>query len=490
MTGAQYKLRPGHTRPLPAQSSVSTSPLIRQLADAVGAHNVLTQPGDMALFLTDWRRRFTGRAEAVVFPATTAETAAVVTACARHGAAIVTQGGNTGLCGGATPAAHGTSVVLNTRRLNRIRELDPDNDTLTVEAGCTLQAVRDAAEGAGRLFPLSLAAQGSCSIGGNLATNAGGTQVLRYGNARELTLGLEVVLPDGAVWDGLRGLRKDNSGYDLKQAFIGSEGTLGVITAATLRLFPLPRARVTALAGVDSVESAIALLHRARAVAGSTLTAFELMSRDSLLPVAGVLGLRRFPFEPLAPWNVLLEVSDHEDEAHARSLLEVALDGSAGAPVIEAVLAGTLAESAHLWRLREAIPEAQARSGGNVKHDISLPLSRTGAFVRETGERIALRFGWAQVVVFGHLGDGNLHYNVGCRDGIAAQTAFDHEQDLNDIVYEAVHEHRGSFSAEHGLGQLKRGAAVRYKSAVELALMRSIKSAVDPDGRMNPGKLL
>ena len=469
---------------------MSNPPLIAQLIDAVGARNVLTQADDMAPFLTDWRNRFTGRADAVVLPATTQEAAAIVAACARHGAAIVTQGGNTGLCGGATPATHGHSVVLNTRRLNRIRQIDPDNDTLTVEAGCTLQAVRDAAEGAGRLFPLSLAAQGSCTIGGNLATNAGGTQVLRYGNTRELALGLEVVLPDGTVWDGLRGLRKDNSGYDLKQAFIGSEGTLGVITAATLKLFALPRSRLTALAGLDSVEAAIVLLNRMRAMAGPTLTAFELMSRDSLLPVAAVLGLKRFPFEPLAPWNVLVEISDHEDESHARSLLEGALDCTAGAPVTEAVLASTLAESNHLWRLREAIPEAQARSGGNVKHDISLPLSRIGAFVRESSAGIARRFDWALPVVFGHLGDGNLHYNVGCRDGIAPQTAFDHEQELNEIVYDIVKEHRGSISAEHGLGQLKRDAAVRYKSAVELTLMRAVKSAIDPDGRMNPGKLL
>jgi FAD/FMN-containing dehydrogenase len=314
--------------------------------------------------------------------------------------------------------------------------------------------------------------------------------VLRYGNTRELALGLEVVLPDSRVWDGLRGLRKDNSGYDLKQAFIGSEGTLGVITAATLKLFALPRSRLTALAGLESVEAAVELLQRMRSVAGPTLTAFELMSRESLQPVAGVLGLKRFPFEPLAPWMVLLEISDHEDESHARSLLETGLDSSAGAPVIEAVLARSLAESAQLWRLRETIPEAQARGGGNVKHDISLPLRRIGDFVRGTDERLARRFDWAQPLVFGHLGDGNLHYNVGCRPGWSPQVAFDHEEDLNEIVYDAVADCRGSFSAEHGLGQLKRQAALHYKSAVELALMRSIKLALDPDGRMNPGKLL
>jgi FAD/FMN-containing dehydrogenase len=299
-----------------------------------------------------------------------------------------------------------------------------------------------------------------------------------------------VVLPSGEVWDGLRALRKDNSGYDLKQAFIGSEGTLGVITAATLKLYALPRSRLTALAGLESVEAAVALLKRMRSVAGPTLTAFELMSSDSLQPVAGVLGLKRFPFEPIAPWNVLLEISDHQDEAHALSLLEAGLDATDGAPVTEAVLAHTLAESEHLWRLRETIPEAQARAGGNVKHDVSLPLSGMGDFVRETGSRLARQFDWVQPLVFGHLGDGNLHYNVGCRAGFAAQVAFDHEAALNEIVYDAVQRYRGSFSAEHGLGQLKRAAAVHYKSAVELALMRSIKSALDPHERMNPGKIL
>jgi FAD/FMN-containing dehydrogenase len=470
--------------PLPA---VPTPSLIAQLIEAVGPSHVLTGAADMAPFLTDWRHRFTGCADAVVLPATTGETAATVVACARHAGAVVTQGGNTGLCGGATPASNGHSVVLSTRRMNRILEIDPQNDTITVQAGCTLQAVQDAARDAGRLFPLSLAAQGSCTIGGNLATNAGGTQVLRYGNTRELALGLQVVLPDGRVWDGLRGLRKDNAGYDLKQAFIGSEGTLGVITAATLKLFASPRSRLTALAGLETVEAAVALLHRMRSVAGPTLTAFELMSRASLQPVADALGLKRFPLEPLAPWMVLLEVSDHEEEEHALSLLEKGLDPEAGAPVVDVALAHSLAASDQLWRLREAIPEAQARAGGNVKHDISLPISRISDFVRETDERLAQRFDWAQVLVFGHLGDGNLHYNVASEP---PQKVFDHEQSLNEIVYDAVAARGGSLSAEHGLGQLKRDMAARYKSPVELAIMRAIKFAVDPDGRMNPGKLL
>ena len=466
------------------------SPLLAQLAELVGARSVLTQAADTEPFLTDWRNRFTGRAEAIVLPETTAQAAAIVQACRRQGIAIVPQGGNTGLCGGATPLQIGRSIVLSTRRMNRVRDIDPENDTITVEAGCTLQAVQHAARQAGRLFPLSLAAEGTCTIGGNLATNAGGTQVLRYGNARDLTLGLEVVLADGQIWDGLRGLRKDNSGYDLKHVFIGSEGTLGLITAATLKLFAMPRARATALAAVESVDAAIALLARMRAAAGSTLTAFEVMSRESLQPVAALLGLQRLPLATEAPWAVLLEVSDHEDEPHARALLEAGLNPETGAPIVDAVVAASLAQSEHLWRLREAIPEAQARAGGNVKHDISLPLRSVGDFVRRTGDDLARQFAWAQPLVFGHLGDGNLHYNVGCRSGVPAQTAFEHEAALNQIVYEAVVARGGSISAEHGLGQLKREMAARYKAPVELALMQSLKRALDPDGRMNPGKLL
>ena len=470
--------------------SPSSSPFLEQLADAVGARSVLTGAADTAAFVTDWRNRFTGQAEAVVLPETTAQAAAIVQTCRRHGIAIVPQGGNTGLCGGATPLQLGRSIVLSTRRMNRVRDVDPENDTITVEAGCTLQAVQQAARQAGRLFPLSLAAEGTCTIGGNLATNAGGTQVLRYGNARDLTLGLEVVLADGRIWDGLRGLRKDNSGYDLKHVFIGSEGTLGLITSATLKLFAMPRARATALAAVESVDAAIALLAQMRAAAGPTLTAFELMSRESLQPVAALLGLQRLPLQTEAPWTVLLEVSDHEDEVHARALLETGLNPEAGAPIVDAVVAASLAQSEHLWRLREAIPEAQARAGGNVKHDISLPLRSVGDFVRRTGDDLTRRFAWAQPLVFGHLGDGNLHYNVGCRSGVPAQTAFENETALNQIVYEAVMARGGSISAEHGLGQLKRQMAAHYKTPVELALMQSLKQALDPDGRMNPGKLL
>jgi len=438
---------------------------------------VLTEAADTAPYLTDWRKRYHGRAQAVVRPGSTAEVAAVVQACAAAGTPMVPQGGNTGLVGGGTPDERGNSVLLSLQRMNRIRALDPDNDTITVEAGCILQQVQQAARAADRLFPLSLAAEGSATIGGNLATNAGGTQVLRYGNARELTQGLEVVLPDGRVWDGLRGLRKDNTGYDLKQLFIGAEGTLGVITAATLRLHALPRVQRTALAALPSLQAATALLN---------------MSDVCLRSVARELPQQRLPLAPdTAPWFALLELSDPDDEARASALLERLLGAALEEGLaVDAVIAQSLAEAQALWRLRESIPEAQAKAGGNVKHDIALPVSRVAEFVASTNAALAAQFPWIQPVVFGHLGDGNLHYNMQTKPGTPLATAFAHERAINEVVHPAVAARGGSISAEHGLGQLKRAENRRYKSEVELALMRSIKAALDSHGLMNPGKLL
>jgi len=466
--------------------------LIDDLRAAVGAAHVLTDPADTAPYLTDWRRRYQGRAAAVVRPAATSEVAAAVRACATAGAPIVIQGGNTGLVGGATPDASGSAVLLSLLRMNRVRAIDPANDTITADAGCTLQQVQEAARAAERLFPLSLAAAGSATIGGNLSSNAGGTQVLRYGNARDLALGLEVVLADGAIWDGLRGLRKDNTGYDLKQLFIGAEGTLGVITAATLKLYPLPRTQCTAFAGLASLPAAVALLARARAGAGSTLTAFELMSAECLRRVARELPQLRLPLPPrAAPWFALLEISDHEDEPHASELLQRLLAAAIdAAEVVDAAVARSLSEARALWQIREGIPEAQARAGGNVKHDIALPASRIAGFVADTDAALRARFPWIEPVVFGHLGDGNLHYNMAVRDGIAPALAFDHEVEIQRIVHDAVAACGGSISAEHGLGQMKRDEIRRYKSAVELRLMHSVKRALDPRGLMNPGKLL
>jgi FAD/FMN-containing dehydrogenase len=449
----------------------------------------------MAPFLTDWRGRYTGRALAVAQPRTAQEVALALAWCARHAVPVVAQGGNTGLVGGATPDQSARALLLSTRRLRRIRAVDTANDTITVEAGCPLQDVQQAALAHDRLFPLSLASQGSCTIGGNLATNAGGTQVLRYGNARDLALGLEVVLADGTLWDGLRGLRKDNTGYDLKQLFIGSEGTLGIITAATLKLFALPRARVVCLLACDDLAAAVALLARARARAGPALTAFEVMSDDcvqlvqSLAPAA---GRRQRPlFVQRHPWLALLEWSEPEDAQHAQQQCELLCASAiAAGEARDALLSHSHGDAQSLWQLRESIPEAQARRGGNVKHDIALPLGTMAAFVAETGAALHALCPDLQVLAFGHLGDGNLHYNVGARADLPAALAFDREAAINDIVYAAVLRHGGSVSAEHGLGQLRRDLAQRTKAPTEMALMHAVKQALDPRGLMNPGKLI
>ena len=469
----------------------SRDALLDELRALLGADAVVGEAADMAPYLTDWRGRYTGRALAVALPRTTAQVAQAVGWCARHRVPVVPQGGNTGLVGGATPDDSGRSLVLATPRLRQVRAVDTDNDTITVEAGCRLQQVQEAAQARGRLFPLSLASQGSCTIGGNLASNAGGTQVLRYGNARELTLGIEVVLADGTVWDGLRGLRKDNTGYDLKQLFIGSEGTLGVITAATLKLFPLPRARIVCLLACADPAASVALLQRARAAAGPALTAFELIAGPCLELAQRFLARERPCFAPTPPWAVLLEWSEPQDAAHAAQACEqlcaAAIDAG---EAHDAIVAQSLADAAALWALREAIPAAQARAGGNVKHDISLPLGTMADFIARTGAQLAALSGDLQPMVFGHLGDGNLHYNVGARPPLPAGAALARESAINDIVYAGVARCGGSVSAEHGLGQLRRDLGMACKSGTERALMRTIKQALDPAGRMNPGKLI
>jgi len=427
-----------------------------------------------------------------VRPASTAEVAAVVRACAAAGASLVPQGGNTGLVVGSTPDDSGNQVVLSLRRMAAVREIDAANMTLTVEAGCVLQALQDAAREAGFLFPLSLAAEGSCTIGGNLSTNAGGTQVLRYGNARDLCLGLEVVTAQGEVWDGLSGLRKDNTGYDLRDLFVGSEGTLGVITAATMKLYPLPAATLTAWAAVPSMEAAVSLLGLARRHVGADLTGFEVMGQFALSLVARHFPQIRVPFVAGSPWGVLLECADTESEDHARrrfeALLEAALDDGCAT---DAVVAGSIAQARELWHARESISMAQAEEGLNIKHDISLPISRIPAFCADTGARLAREVPGARLVNFGHLGDGNLHYNVQAPEGGDAQ-AFLREQEarVNALVFDQVLRFGGSISAEHGIGSLKADTLPAYKSAVALGLMRAIKTALDPKNLMNPGRVL
>jgi FAD/FMN-containing dehydrogenase len=465
--------------------------LLDELRNTVGAANVLTE-GDLSGWEQDWRKRWRGKALAVVRPGSTLEVADVVKACAAAGISIVPQGGNTGMVVGSVPDDSGRQIVLSLRRLEAIREIDEANLTMTLEAGCVLQTVQEAAAQAGLLFPLSLAAEGSCTVGGNLATNAGGTQVVRYGNARELCLGLEVVTARGEIWEGLSGLRKDNTGYDLRNLFVGSEGTLGIITAATMKLYPMPAARLTAWAAVPALEEAVALLGLAHKHLGAGLTGFEVMGQFALGLVARHFEQMRVPFFDTARFCVLLETTDHESEAHARSqferLLELALEEG---HVDDAVVAGNLTQARQLWHIRESIPLAQAEEGLNIKHDISLPVSAIPQFCRVTDAALANEIPGVRLVNFGHLGDGNLHYNVQAPVGGDAVAFLElNEARVNAIVFDQVLRHGGSISAEHGIGSLKVDHLPHYKSPVALDLMRAIKRALDPQNIMNPGRVI
>ena len=465
--------------------------LLAHLRAICGDAHVLTDQ-DLSAYERDWRGRAQGQARCVVRPGSTTEVAAVVKACAAAGAPMVPQGGNTGLVMGSTPDDSGREVVLSLQRLNAVRSLDTANATLTVEAGCVLERLQQVADDAGFLFPLSLASEGSCTIGGNLASNAGGTQVLRYGNARDLCLGLEVVTPQGAVWHGLSGLRKDNTGLDLRNLFIGSEGTLGVITATTLKLFPKPSAQRTAWAAVPSVQAAVDLLGLAQQQLGAGLTGFEMMGQVALGLVVKHFASMSVPLWQSTPYCVLLELSDTDNEDHAHQqlerLLETALEHGC---VVDAVVAQTIAQSKALWHVRESISMAQAAEGLNIKHDIALPVSAIPAFVAQTDALLAQQLPGVRMVNFGHLGDGNLHYNVQCPlHTDAAEFLQAHEAQVNHWVYEAVKSFGGSISAEHGIGRLKADTLPHYKDPVALAMMRSIKQALDPQNLMNPGRVL
>ena len=465
--------------------------LIDQLKSLVGSTHVLVH-GDLSAYEVDWRKRSRGKALAVVRPATTQEVAAAVKACVASGVTIVTQGGNTGLVGGSIPDESGQQVVLSLQRMASVRQIDTANLTMTVDAGCILQTLQDSAEKAGFLFPLSLAAEGSCTIGGNLATNAGGTQVVRYGNARDLCLGLEVVTAQGDIWHGLSGLRKDNTGYDLRDLFVGSEGTLGVITAATLKLYPQPAARLTAWAAVPSMQHAVTLLGLAHKHLGAGLTGFEVMGQFALSLVDKHFAQQRVPLFKDTPFCVLLENSDHESESHARGqferLLETAFEDGC---VSDAVVAESLSQANQLWHIRESIPLAQAEEGLNIKHDISIAVSRIPEFVATTDRLLEAAIPGVRLVNFGHLGDGNLHYNVQApADGDSKVFLRDREGDVNTIVYDSVAHFDGSISAEHGVGSLKLDQLEHHKSPVAMGMMRAIKAALDPKNTMNPGRVL
>jgi FAD/FMN-containing dehydrogenase len=459
--------------------------------ELIGDEHVLTEEADLAPYLSDWRGRFTGRARAVLRPLDAAQVAGLVRLCAAHRVPLVPQGGRTGLVIGSVPDETGQAVVLSLRRLNRIRAVDPINRTMTVDAGCILHDIQQAAAQQGMLFPLSLAAEGSCTIGGNLATNAGGTGVLRYGNTRELCLGLEVVTAQGELWDGLRGLRKDNTGYDLRDLYIGAEGTLGVITGAVLKLFPQPKAGITALVALASCRDALELLSLAQETAGPTLTGYELMSDVCLRLVGKHFPNLPHPFPQTHPQYALLELSSHESEQHAVRLLEDTIENALEAGLAQdAVVATSIAQSRALWAIREHIPLAQAAAGKNIKHDISVPISCIADFVEQTDVLLGRAWPGVQVVCFGHLGDGNLHYNIAPPEGTPHEAFLAYQGDINRIVHDSVAGFGGSISAEHGIGALKRDELPRYKTQVELDLMRAIKAALDPLGIMNPGKIL
>ena len=467
--------------------------LITQLRRIVGESHVLTD-GDLTAYEQDWRRRVHGKALAVVRPATSAEVAAVVKACAVNGTAIVPQGGNTGLVVGSTPDKSGQQIVLNMGRMNAIRAIDKDNLTVTVEAGCILQTLQERCEKEGFLFPLSLAAEGSCTIGGNLGTNAGGTQVVRYGNTRELCLGLEVVNAQGDIWNGLKGLRKDNTGYDLRNLFIGSEGTLGVITAATMKIYPMPASQLTAWAALPSFEAAVRLLGLAHQFLGAGLTGFEVMNCFALTLVDKHMPQLRVPFidNPDFPYAVVLENSDSESETHARERFEALMEAAFEQEIVlDAVVAENLSQAHNLWHIRESIPLAQVEEGLNIKHDISVPISRIPAFVAHATAVLDQQVPGMRLVNFGHLGDGNLHFNVQAPEGIDPKLFLEQrEHDINHIVYDAVAEFGGSISAEHGIGTLKAETLPAYQSPVAMSMMHAIKQALDPQGIMNPNCML
>ena len=471
-------------RPVPADT-------ITELKSIVGDGGYLDDPSDIAPWCRSWRGYYAGDVPLVLRPATTQELSRLVKACAAAGVPIVPQGGNTGLTGASQPHSGGREVIVSTQRMRRIRDIDTASDTITVEAGVVLKEIQDAAAEADRLFPLSLGAEGSCQIGGNISTNAGGNQVLKYGNTRNLVLGLEVVLPDGRIWDGLRGLRKDNTGYDLKQLFIGAEGTLGIVTAAVLKLFPKPRDQQSAWIAVDGPEAGVALLGHMRSRLGDGVAAFELIRRaivDYLL--SGVPG-HADPMPDVHPWYVLMEVTGQGEPGSLAEPLEAALaEAHENGLIRDAIIAASGEQARKLWKMREDLAEAQKSAGGSIAHDVSVPLSRIAEFVRRADVALEKAYPTIRHCCFGHVGDGNLHYNPvrpadWTAERYAAETA-----NINKIVHDIVVSLGGSISAEHGIGRLRRDENARYKSAVEMDLMRAVKAAIDPQGIMNPGKVV
>ncbi|MBV2142507.1 FAD-binding oxidoreductase [Falsochrobactrum sp. TDYN1] len=465
--------------------------LIERFSAIVGEKNALTAPDDIAPYLVEPRDLYQGRSALVLRPGSTEEVSAIMKLAHETGTSVVPQGGNTGLVGAQTPDESGATIVLALGRMNKIRSLDPVGNLVTVEAGVILKNLQDEAEKAGRLFPLSLGAEGSCQIGGNLGSNAGGTAVLAYGNMRELCLGLEVVLPDGKVLDDLRYLKKDNTGYDLKDLFIGSEGTLGIITAAVLKIFPQPKGKGVAYAGLKSPEDALRLFQLASEHAGPSLTGFELMPRMGVEFTVRHVDGARDPLESPHDWYVLIDISSARSEEDARTTLETILGEAFEADILQdAAIAESVAQAQSFWRMREEMSWAQKPEGGSIKHDISVPVASIPAFIREADKAVLEMIPGSRIVCFGHIGDGNLHYNISQPVDADKQAFLARWDEMNHRIHTIVASYGGSISAEHGIGRLKRDELVHFKQALALDLMRRIKSAFDPKGIMNPGKML
>jgi FAD/FMN-containing dehydrogenase len=458
---------------------------LAELAGIVGTKACVTDPQALEPHVTEWRDVLHGRALVMASPGSTAEVAEVVKLCASAGVGIVPQGGNTGLCGGAIPDDSGQQLILSLARLNRIRAIDPEDFSMVAEAGCILSTLQEAALGVDRYFPLSLSAEGSCQIGGNLSTNAGGINVIRYGTARQQVLGLEVVLADGSIVDALRTLHKDTAGYDVKQLFIGSEGTLGVITAAALRLYPHPGETTTLLVAVPDAGSAVSLLARMRARLGDRIESFELISRFALELVERHISGVTLPFELTGEWFVLTELAGGASDELLEGVLENAVENGL---LIDAVIAKNIAEAGAIWRARHAISEAQKYEGPSIKHDISVPIGRMQEFLKRCAGRLVEREPAAQPVIFGHVGDGNLHYNLTVPESLAGDAR--RVEALTMTIFDLVAELGGSFSAEHGVGVTKRAWLEHYRGGAELELMRRLKKALDPKGLLNPGKVI
>jgi FAD/FMN-containing dehydrogenase len=469
---------------------MSEDRLLSALSAIVGARNVITDADDKAPYLREWRDLYRGTSRAVVRPASTAEVAAIIGLANATGTPVVPQGGNTGLVGGQIPVTDGREIILSLTRMDKVRAINAAGDTLTVEAGVTLSQAQEAADSADRLFPLSLASEGSCTIGGNLSTNAGGTAVIAYGNMRDLCLGLEVVLPDGRIWNGLRQLRKDNTGYDLKNLFIGAEGTLGVITAAVLKLFPKPKARATGFVATPDPAAALKLLHLARAMTGGLVTTFELLPRIGIDYVLRHAPDTRDPLAASSPWYVLLELSSQAETGIDELLQNVLAQAFEDGLITDAALAASLDQRDAFWRLREALSEVQRFEGGSIKHDVSVPVALVPAFLDEGIAAVEALVSGCRPVPFGHLGDGNIHFNVSQPVGADKAAFLARWDEVNTLVHGIVARYGGSISAEHGIGRLKKHLLPQVKDPVEMDLMRAIKATLDPRSLMNPGAVL